>query len=262
MKLDRILDYLHARARQQCEVIGVAPFTLYLHLTSPIGENNVALPDAAFQDDISAILPQIDAFFSHRGRTPRIQFLDRQYPALEDSLTAAGYMLDEKLPVLVCTPEDLHMPTHMPPITVTAVDAESSDELVAEGWLLNNEGFTGRVAVATADDVSFYRRVLGKGSAFSAYLDGVAAGAGMFHEPLVGVTEIAGITTLPAFRGKGIASAVTAHVTAAAFGAGVSLAYLVAASPEASRIYLRLGYEFCGHLVTMINPNPGKDADA
>ncbi|MEZ4639325.1 MAG: hypothetical protein R2856_30915 [Caldilineaceae bacterium] len=34
------------------------------------------------------------------------------------------------------------MPTHMPPITVTAVDAESSDELVAEGWMLN-EGFTG-----------------------------------------------------------------------------------------------------------------------
>lgn len=259
MNQDRILDYLHARARQQCEVIGVPPFTLYLHLTSPMAEDSVALPNAPFQAAVAWMLPQVDSFFARRRRMPRIQFLDGQCPGLEENLTDAGYVLDEKFPLLGCEPCALRMPTPTVPMTVTTVNADSPDDLVAENWVLNTEGFTGRAATATDNDVAFYRRVLGRGRAFSAYVDGVGVGAGMFHEPLMRVSEIAGITTLPAYRGKGIASALTALVTAAAFDAGVSLAWLVAASPEASRIYLRLGYEFYGHLVTLIKPTDGED---
>ncbi len=259
LKLDQILDYLHGRARLQSEVIGVSPFTLYLHLSSRTVEDSVALPNTPFSEDVGPILSQVDAFFANRRRMPRIQFLDRQCPGLEESLSAAGYELDEKFPMLGCVPGQLRMPERTPPISVTVFNADSPDDLVAEGWMLNTQGFNGHASTPTADDVAFFRRMLGRGCAFSAHVEDVGVGAGMFNEPLAGVTEIAGITTLPPFRGLGIASALTATITASAFEAGATLAFLVAASPEAGRIYLRLGYEFYCHLVTMIKPLSEED---
>lgn len=249
--LETILDYFHAKARQRSEVIGLSPLTLYLHLTSHFSEDSVALPDAPGNEDVSAVLPQVNAYFTHRRRTPRIQFVDSQCPSMEGQLTESGYTLDEKLPLLTCTPAQLQPPVQRAPLKVTVVTADSAEELLAEGWRLNAEGFNGRRPTSSAGDVSSFRQILGTGRAYSAHVEGVGVGAGMFYEPVGGVAEIVGITTLRPFRRKGVASTLTAEITAAAFEAGAELAFLVAASPEAVRVYLRLGYEFHGHLVTM-----------
>lgn len=251
--LNAILDYLHAKARQRSEVIGIPPLTLYLHLSSFIAEDSVTLPDAPISEDITVLLPQVNEYFLHRRRTPRIQFVDRQCPQMEMQLTYANYTLDEKLPLLVCTPQQFQSPQSPTQLTLIEVTADSTDALLAEGWRLNNEGFNERKDNATENDIALFRQMLGRGRAFSAYAEGVGVGAGMLYAPIDGVSEIVGITTLPPYRRRGIASTLTAAITSSAFAQGAALTFLVAASPEASRVYLRVGYEFVGHLVTMIH---------
>ena len=252
--LETILDYFHAKARQRSEVIGLSPLTLYLHLTSHFSEDSVALPDAPGNEDVSAVLPQVNAYFTHRRRTPRIQFVDSQCPSMEGQLTENGYTLDEKLPLLTCTPTQLQPPARRAPLELTVFTADSAEELLVEGWQLNIEGFNGRRPTSSTGDANLFRQMLGTGRAYSAHVEGVGVGAGMFYEPVGGVAEIVGITTLRPFRRRGVASTLTAEITAAAFDAGAEIAFLVAASPEAVRVYLRLGYEFHGHLITMSYP--------
>jgi hypothetical protein len=258
--LARILAYLHARSQQKHEVIGVPPFTLYLHLSSSALEDNVALPNPSPTEDVNPALERLTLFFENRNRIARIQFLDQQTPELAAYLIAAGYTMDEKLPVLYCVPGQLRQPDSVPSLQISVLDDRAPDHLLAEGWTLNALGFDAGAKAATPEDVDAFRPMLVRGRAFSAHLASVGVGAGMFNEPLEGVAELVGITTLHPFRRKGIATTLTASMTAVAFETGATLAFLVAVSPEASRVYMRIGYQFCGHLVTFTKLSNGKDA--
>lgn len=250
--LVRILDYLHAQARHKCEVIGVSPFNLYLHLESSAPEDNVAIAGLSTDQVSDTVITRLSHFFEKRKRTPRIQFLDRLAPTLETALTAAGYTMDLKLPVLSCRPEWLCNVAGGPTLEITMVTDRSSDELLAEAWTLNALGFDSKAKAATLSDIQAFRPMLSGGRAFSAHLDGIGVGAGMFNALQMGVAELVGITTLLPYRRQGIATVLTSAITAAAFESGADLAFLVAASPEASRVYLRVGYQFRGHLVTFM----------
>jgi predicted GNAT family acetyltransferase len=51
-----------------------------------------------------------------------------------------------------------------------------------------------------------------------------------------------GITTLEAYRGRGIAAAITAELARIAFGLGVDTAILSTDNPIAYRVYRRIGF--------------------
>ena len=77
---------------------------------------------------------------------------------------------------------------------------------------------------------------------FLARLDGVAVAAADFTAPLDGFCELVGIATLPAYRRRGIASALTAKAAAEAFARGVHVAFLGAADECVGRVYERVGF--------------------
>jgi predicted GNAT family acetyltransferase len=68
----------------------------------------------------------------------------------------------------------------------------------------------------------------------------------MYTMPIEGITELVGIATVPEFRRRGVATAVTAHVLQTAFAAGVDVACLSASDAEAGRIYRRVGFRPLG----------------
>jgi predicted GNAT family acetyltransferase len=78
-----------------------------------------------------------------------------------------------------------------------------------------------------------------------ARLDGVPAGTGSAL-PARGAAEIAGIGTAPAFRGRGIGSAVTARLAVDLFAGGTGLAWLTAGGEGPGRVYRRLGFRPIG----------------
>jgi ribosomal protein S18 acetylase RimI-like enzyme len=62
------------------------------------------------------------------------------------------------------------------------------------------------------------------------------------HQPVGGVSEIAGVGTLPAARRRGLAAAVTSALVRDALEHGVEVVFLSAADEDVARVYRRLGF--------------------
>ncbi len=247
--LDRVQGYLHEKARAQREVIVVGPFTLYLHVSRDHVSENWAMPHEAAEWIPLDTVEATARFFERRARTPQFQSLDTFAPLLGTAMNAAGYGVVTQQPVLICTKEWLRLPNNAPPLSMVVISADSDLDDVAEGWTVNAQGFDAGAAAATLKEAEAFRQTLISSRAITAKLDGEAVGAGMFTELHEGVTELVGITTVQPMRGRGIGAAVTAYLTELAFENGADLAFLVAASPQASRVYGRVGYKHVANLV-------------
>jgi predicted GNAT family acetyltransferase len=105
---------------------------------------------------------------------------------------------------------------------------------------------------ATEADAEQFRRRFGKLQLFGAYLDGVPVSAGSLLAPYEGLSEVAGIATLPAYRGRGIAAALTAHIARAAFDQRLDLVFLTAGDARAGRVYERAGFRAIGSALAYV----------
>jgi predicted GNAT family acetyltransferase len=80
--------------------------------------------------------------------------------------------------------------------------------------------------------------------------------------PSRGVTEIAGIGVLASHRRRGIATAITARLTADAFAAGVTTAFLTPGDHGAQRVYQRAGFADATVMLHISRPGKGEASDA
>ncbi|RJL34657.1 GNAT family N-acetyltransferase [Bailinhaonella thermotolerans] len=102
---------------------------------------------------------------------------------------------------------------------------------------------------ATEHDVARFRRLLDRGGLVAAAVEtatGEVVGAGQIGAPCEGVAEVAGIAVRASHRRRGIAAALTAFLTRAGGGTGVSTAFLTPADDAAARVYARVGYRKTG----------------
>lgn len=172
---------------------------------------------------------------------------------LEDVVRAAGLVVHE-YPLLVVTADELR--------DVGPVDAEvrpvgpgddlARVEAVARVAFADRDPMAGVEALDGAQDrdgrwvaVRTAHVLEGRPAVAAAYVGGepVARAAGT----LVGdVAELTGVATLPALRGRGLGSAVTHQLAAAAFSQGARLVFLSAHSDAALRVYERLGFRRIG----------------
>lgn len=73
------------------------------------------------------------------------------------------------------------------------------------------------------------------------WIDGQLAAAVHLHTA-AGVGHITGMATAPEFRGRGLAGLLTAHAARCARDEGAALVALEVATPEAERVYTRIGF--------------------
>jgi ribosomal protein S18 acetylase RimI-like enzyme len=66
------------------------------------------------------------------------------------------------------------------------------------------------------------------------------------HQPVDGVTELAGIGVLPAFRRRGIAQALTNLLVDDALARGIHTVFLSAGDEATARVYQRVGFRLIG----------------
>ena len=103
-------------------------------------------------------------------------------------------------------------------------------------------------------EIAQMRRQLDHGTLFAlGRLDGVAAGTAVLT-PLDRVGEITGVSTLPAFRRRGVAATVTSRLVDYFFVAGGTLAWLDAADIAARALYSGLGFRVVANWLSYIQP--------
>ena len=243
---ERLETYMRRAAMLGRETVDVPPFVCLFDPRDPLHFFNYAKPlrpVGVEPDGLTDALAALRAAFRAHGRVPRFEFIEEYAPALGPALIAAGFSLEARYPLLVCSPETLQQGPPIPGLTITTLTPDSPTEDLLACLTVQWEGF-GEIAggLPSQDAVAELRANLAEDGAFLTRMDGVPAGAMMYTAPLDGLIELAEGTTLEAYRRRGIGAAMAAAATAAAFERGVEIALLTAASEHASGVFQRAGF--------------------
>jgi predicted GNAT family acetyltransferase len=246
----RLETYMRNAAMLGRDVVEIPPFVCLFNPGDPLRFFNYARPlepVGAESDGLNESLAALREAFRARDRMPRFEFIEEYAPDLGPALAAAGFSLEDRYPLLVCTPETLRQ---MPPVdglTITTLTPDSPAEDLLACMHVQQQAF-GDVAgdPPTMEDVNDLRGNLAADGAFLARLEGVPVAAMMYTAPLDGLTELAGGATLEAYRRRGIGAAMAAAATAHAFALGVEVVLLTAATEYASLVYQGVGFRRYG----------------
>lgn len=175
----------------------------------------------------------------------RFELIDEACSGAVDLLLGAGAEVAGRFPLLTLDTAKLTMPG-IPAGAAVRVSASKQDAIDAE-----------RVAAA-----AFGSELRGEpdapgdpegGGSVIAHVDGEPAATAFWTAVADGVSEIAGVATLPGFRGRGLGALVTAAaVEAARDCAGVELAWLTPGHDGADRIYRRAGFAPAANAVHLV----------
>ncbi|TAG93390.1 MAG: GNAT family N-acetyltransferase [Oscillatoriales cyanobacterium] len=233
----RIQSYLRFAASQQRDTQQIGSFlaTFSPHNTNPY--LNYAIPDEGATPSVADVNGLIAAY-SQRGRKPRLEYVAKLAPAVEEVLISAGFTIEGRLPLMTCTPGSEKL-LPVPPeieLIVPVSEAEMFATVAAQ-----NEAY-GEGAPSPEDVDSLRKNLAAGGIAVLARVaaTGEPAGAGMFTAPANQTTEIAGIGVRVPFRRRGIAGALTARLVREAFDAGVTVAFLMTLHEQEFRVYTAL----------------------
>ncbi|MBB4687554.1 GNAT family N-acetyltransferase [Amycolatopsis jiangsuensis] len=245
--MSAIQAYVRATAPRGRDTERIGPFLATFSRDTSHRMLNYAIPD----DDAAPSPGEIAALTAaYRGRDllPRLEFFTEAAPALEAALTAAGYRLECRIPLMTCTSADF-------------VDRPAPD-----GFRLREPGCDAdrrklrsvqSVAYGAGPDVSDaevetvrkHLHVLAEDIA-----TGEIAGGGMALEIVSGTTEVAGIAVAGPYRGRGIAAAISALLTRISHDRGADTAFLTPRDQRISTVYRRVGYRTAGECVHLSLP--------
>jgi GNAT superfamily N-acetyltransferase len=176
------------------------------------------------------------ATFQEHDRRPRLEWIAETAPNVAAVLAAAGMREELRAPLMACRPLDLLQSSGGDPATTVA---PVGDDDLRACFDLQRRAF-GDPPLAMTDEPRDPRRR--GGGAVLARVDGAPASAATWTPVIDGVSEIVGVATDEAHRGRGLAGVVTAAATQQAFQAGAGLAVLSPGGDQAQRVYARAGF--------------------
>jgi GNAT superfamily N-acetyltransferase len=244
VKLGRIQQAVRAAAAVPRRVIDLGPFELYYESRQAERWFTYAIPREGAVPAPADVARLVEAC-SARQRIPRAEYLPALAPAVEPALLDAGFGVELRGPLMACSAPQAA--PSLQGLTLETLDKTGPFEPLAAFVAIQREAFGDDPGDPQADVDAF--RLRGGGTSVLARIDGVPAGCGTVLHPQLGCAEVVGIGTLPAFRGRGTAAAVTAELTRQAFALGAELAFLTPGGVEAQRIYERAGYAGIGEFI-------------
>jgi ribosomal protein S18 acetylase RimI-like enzyme len=230
--LQRFLRSVAARGRT---VVDVPPFTVYVDEADPLRYLSYAIPADGARPDASQVEALRQAMRT-RERLPRLEWVEEAAPDLAPVLAACGMAEELRAPLMRCGPDDL-------------LDARAGvDGLVLQPLddaLLRPASDMQRIAFGDEpvppDRDPFDPRTKGGGGVV-ATVDGEPVSVACWSGVADGMAEIWGVATAAAWRGRGLAGAVTRAAVEGAFASGAEATLLSPGSDEAQRVYARAGF--------------------
>jgi ribosomal protein S18 acetylase RimI-like enzyme len=257
--IDRIEQYLDAVPRSAADAVDIGPFTLFRPTTisTYYARPRLGAATEVTAADIHDLAARCDEF----GLPLAIEATLEVTPSLVDAARGAG--LDVTVRPLLALHKADHVPAPRPP-WVRVIAAGDPDAVLARavaevafrsgGAAIGPEGTAERDAeallvtperIALTEQRSAARQTVIVG----AYVDGHGIVSVGHHQPVNGCSEVVGVSTLPAFRRRGLAAAVTAAVLDDTFAGGADLVILSAMNDDVARLYERLGFVRVAHAV-------------
>jgi predicted GNAT family acetyltransferase len=228
----------------------VGPFVATFSPGSTNEYLNYAIPDpgaAPTRDDAVGLVTA----FARRGRRPRVEYLPGQAPAVEPALLAAGFTVQQRVPLMVCSPGEL-VEQPMPP-GIELLTPGTDEEIVALRQV-QRETF-GDSDPVTPETVAGTRRALAQGSlavlAREAGTGEIAGGGG--SDPVSdAVAELVGFAVREKQRRRGIGGAITTWLTREAYRAGAQTVFLTPGGSTAERMYARAGFRTVDEVLFLV----------
>jgi ribosomal protein S18 acetylase RimI-like enzyme len=228
-----------------CEAETIGPFTAFTNTVVPVPWYNFAmvLSSADGGPDADATT-RLTEYYRTRGFPPRVNFVEALAPAgLEAALLAAGYEHVEREHVMF---QDEPVEPALPAgLTL----GEAREEDMADFSRILQVSF----GMAAGPEPEWRPRQVERMRAagvhhLAAWLDGQLAGVTNLHARY-GLAHITAVATDPAYRRRGVAAALTAYAARVGRAEGAQFAALEVATPEAERVYARLGFRRVGERV-------------
>ncbi len=230
------------------EVLDIGAFHLMITPGSDSLWANFAVPThgAFTSKDVELMVAE----FGARDRVPRLEILRDLWPALPPLLEQCGFKCDMTLPMMICPADSFRQPPTIHRAELLSADGDLAPALVVEQIAFGNPG-------SPVDEARIERRrkSMRSGNLFVglARNEGIPASSALLMVEGQ-VAELAGVGTLPEFRGKRLAGDASAIAMARFFESGGSLVWLSAADDSAFSAYRRIGFTQAGHQVNYSLP--------
>jgi ribosomal protein S18 acetylase RimI-like enzyme len=251
--LERLERYYDAVPRQDARAEDIGPLVLFVR---EIGWPYYARPRLGEERFETGNVDAVRRRQRELGQPEALEWVAETAPRLAAAARAAGLAVAEH-PLMVLEGE-VRTPDSPPgvlvrPATVedaAAVDAVQQLGFAVPGTAVGDAGLDRlqeRIAAVPAERGAVARELEGAGlmRRMVAVADGAVVCAGA-HKPVGGVSEIVGVATLPAYRRRGLAGAVTAALAADARALGAATVFLSAGDGDVARLYGRLGFVSVG----------------
>lgn len=249
--LFQIQSYVRSLITQHRDVLRVGPFlaTFDRHSANPY--LSYAVPDAGAAPT-SAEVDALVTAYHQRQRPARLEYLPDLAPAVEPALLAAGFTVELRTAVLTLAP-GAAVP-HRPPAGIEiAVPGDVAD--LVDLVRVQRAAFGGDPSEVDAEDVA---ALLGDDGTITLFArdtaTGAVVGAGSATAVLDGVSELVGIAVAPAYRRRGIATALTWRLTDLVSRAGADVPFLTPGDDAADRVYRAVGYRPTGDMLHLSSP--------
>jgi GNAT superfamily N-acetyltransferase len=241
---ENLQAYIRKAGALTHDVVEAPPFLLFFNPNDDLRFYNYGVPAGPVSYLPDETLASLRATFAARNRLLRFEFIAEAAPGLAPAFAAAGLVEEGRNPLLVCTPDTLRSAPEVPGLAIRRLTPESPRADLAAFISVQGRSFGEEDRVEpTGAQVEDLRRRSGQGVCYLLGLLGDEPVATAAHTvPLDGFTELVGIATLAEFRRRGIAGALVAAMTQAAFRDGVRVAFLAAADERAGRVYERVGF--------------------
>jgi ribosomal protein S18 acetylase RimI-like enzyme len=233
----QVAGYIRASAVHRAERVG--PFLASFDPYSANPWRNYAVPDDGARPTPAEVAALVNRFAA-KGRTPRLEYVPQTAPEVEQSLRAAGFTVEGRVPVLVSRPGQL--PDRPVPEGITLTLATADPDLL-DAATVQHEAY-GEPSPPGEGDLSRLRATVARGGLVAVARDartGAAVGSGLLNGPIDGIDELAAVGVREPCRRRGIAGALTVFLANAGHDRGVRLVWLEAEARE-ERIYRALGF--------------------
>jgi GNAT superfamily N-acetyltransferase len=235
----RIQEYLRVSAAKDREAERIGPFLATFTPYDPIIYLNYAIPDAGAEptaDDVSELVKA----FAARDRIPRLEYLPGLAPAVEPALLAAGFTVEQRVPLMEWKRPGPSAPSV--PEDIELITPEFDDELLG---LLTAQHEAFDDDPPRAEQVAAARRFAESGGIQILARDtasGAPVGGGVAVPVRDGISELAGIAVRPGYQKRGIGGAITLQLSRTARGAGADIVFLTPGGDAQERVYARVGF--------------------